>query len=78
MNVLGYKYTNEEDAIAAVELCNFYYNIPSSVNALTQNWVNYELASLNNPVFYYIKYNDSLNVVLGEPIIFEITINTII
>lgn len=69
----GYKYTNEQDAINAREQCDAYYGIPVSPDDVTQNWVDYQTASLNNPIFYYIIFDESLRVVLGEPITFDVT-----
>lgn len=74
MLINGYKYTNEQDAIDARELVDAYYGIPVSVDDVTQNWVDYQTANLDNPIFYYIQYHESLEVVLGEPITFEVTV----
>lgn len=73
MEVTGYKYTNEQDAINARETCDTYYGIPVAPEDVTQNWVEYQTATLDNPIFYYIIFDESLEVVLGEPIIFEVT-----
>ena len=72
MEILGYKYNTEEEAINARESCDTYYGIPVSPDDITQNWVEYQKAELNIPQFYYIVYDETLNVVLGEPINFEI------
>lgn len=69
----GYKYTTESDAIAAREACDAYYGIPVSPEDVTQNWVNYQFAELNNPQFWYIVFDESLTQILGEPIEFEVT-----
>ena len=74
MEITGYKYTTEQNAIYAREACDAYYGIPVSPNDVTQNWVEYQVASLDTPIFWYIKHDDSLYVVLGEPISFEVTI----
>jgi hypothetical protein len=73
MEVTGYKYTNEQDAINARELVDTYYGIPVSPDSVTKNWIDYQTAELNNPVFYYIVFDESLRVVLGQPITFEVT-----
>lgn len=73
MEVIGYKYTNEQDAINAREQIDAYYGIPVSPDDVTQNWVDYQIADLDNPIFYYIIFHESLEVVLGEPITFEVT-----
>ena len=74
MEVTGYKYTNEQDAIDAREQCDTYYGIPVSPDDVTQNWVDYNTANLDNPIFYYIQYHKSLRVVLGDPSIFDVTV----
>ena len=73
MKVTGYKYTNEQDAIDARESCDTYYGIPVAPDDITQNWVDYGTASLDDPIFYYIRFDESLKVVLGNPTDFEVT-----
>ena len=73
MEVTGYKYTNEQEAMNAREQCDAYYGIPVAPDDVTQNWVDYQTADLNNPIFYYIQYHESLKVVLGAPTTFEVT-----
>jgi len=73
MEITGYKYTNEQEAIDAREQCDAYYGIPVSPDDVTQNWVDYQTAELDNPIFYYIIFDDSLTPILGEPINFEVT-----
>ena len=72
MEVTGYKYTNEQDAINAREQVDAYYGIPVSPDDVTKNWVDYNTATLDNPIFWYIIFDESLEVVLGEPSIFEV------
>ena len=72
MQVTGYKYTTEQQAIDARESCDTYYGIPISPDDVTQNWVDYQVASLNTPIFWYIRYDDSLDVVLGTPKTFDV------
>jgi hypothetical protein len=74
MEIIGYKYTNEQDAINARELCDAYYGIPVSPDDVTQNWVDYKIAELDNPIFWYITYDKSLDIVLGSPITFEVIV----
>ena len=73
MEVLGYKYTNEQGAINAREQVDAYYGIPVSPDDVTQNWVDYQTAEYDTPIFWYIIFDDSLKVVLGEPETFEVT-----
>jgi hypothetical protein len=73
MEVTGYKYTNEQDAIDARELADTYYGIPVSPDNVTQNWCEYQTANLDTPIFYYITFDISLEIVLGTPETFEVT-----
>lgn len=73
MEIIGYKYTTEQEAINARELVDAYYSIPVSPEDVTQNWVDYNTANLDTPIFWYIIFDESLKVVLGEPINFEVT-----
>jgi hypothetical protein len=72
MEITGYKYLIEESAIDAVELCNNHYGIPVSPDDETKNWCEYKYDDYY--VFYYIIYDQSLEVVLGQPITFDINI----
>lgn len=74
MEITGYKYTNEQDAINAREQVDTYYGIPVSPDDITQNWTEYILADLDTPIFWYITFDESLRVVLGEPSTFDVTI----
>jgi hypothetical protein len=74
MEIIGYKYTIEQDAINARELVDVYYGIPVSPDDVTQNWVDYQTAELDTPIFWYITFDESLTVVLGEPETFEVTV----
>jgi hypothetical protein len=73
MEITGYKYKNEQEAIDAREVVDTYYGIPVSPDSVTQNWCEYETANLDTPVFYFIRFDESLTVVLGRPQIFEVT-----
>lgn len=74
MEIKGYKFTTEQDAINAREACDTYYGIPVSPEDITQNWVEYQLAELNNPQFWYMIYDSSLELVLGQPEDFDIVL----
>lgn len=73
MEITGYKYTNEQDAIDARKQCADYYGLPVAPDDVTQYWVDYETAELDNPIFWYIVFDESIRVILGEPITFEVT-----
>jgi len=68
----GYKYTTETEAIKARKECDAYYGIPKSTDDVTQHWVDYNFAELNEPQFWYITYDESLLPILGEPTEFEV------
>ena len=72
MFIKGYKFTTKSKAQAAVDACNAYYGIPKTPKDVTQNWVEYSKAELNKPIFWYIVFDESLQVVLGNPIDFEV------
>lgn len=66
----GYKYTTEQDAINARQLCATYKGLPNPQGD-TLYWVNYSYSELDG--FFYIEYVEDLELVLGQPIEFEIT-----
>lgn len=70
--ISGYKYTNEQDAINARERVDAYYGIPVSPDDVTQNWVDYQFAELNKPIFWYIIFDESLAPILGQPTEFKV------
>lgn len=72
INILGYKYNTEQEVIDAQKLCDDYYGIPVHPDSVTQHWCGYQETILNDPAFWYIVYDKSLVVVLGEPIEFEV------
>jgi hypothetical protein len=74
MEITGYKYTNEQDAINARKECADYYGLPVSPDDVTQYWVDYETAEFDNPVFWYIVFDESIEMILGEPTEFKVTI----
>jgi len=67
----GYKYTTEQEAINARQLCASYKGLPNPQGD-TLYWVNYTYSQLDG--FWYIQYIQDLELVLGSPIEFEITI----
>jgi len=70
--MIGYQYTTELEAIAARQQCDEYYGIPASPDDVTQHWVGYNFAELNEPQFWYITYDVSLLPVLGDPTEFDV------
>jgi hypothetical protein len=74
MLINGYKYTTEQEAINARKQCADYYGLPKSPEDVTQYWVDYETAELDTPIFWYIVFDESIEIILGEPTTFEVTI----
>ena len=72
MEIIGYKYTIEEDAIQARKDCADYYGLPVAPDDITIYWADYWETLYNEPVFWYIKFDESIRVILGEPTIFEV------
>jgi hypothetical protein len=68
----GYQYITEQEADNAKILCNTHYGIPKSADDITQNWILYNYAELNSPPFWFIKWDETLTEVLGEPTEFEV------
>ena len=73
MEITGYKYTNEQEAIDARKQCADYYGLPTAPENVTKYWVNYETASLDTPIFWYIIFDESIKMILGQPTTFEVT-----
>lgn len=68
--MLGYTYTNEQEAIDARSQAATYMGLPNPQGD-TLYWVNYEYSELDS--FYYILSVEGLDAVLGEPSEFTIT-----
>ena len=68
----GYFYTTEQEAIAAQKQCDVFYGIPKTPTDITQHWIGYNFAELNEPQFYYITFDESLIPILGQPTEFEV------
>jgi hypothetical protein len=73
MEVTGYKYTNEQDAMDARQQCADYYGLPIYPDTITIYWTNYKTAELDNPIFWYIVFDESIEMILGQPTTFEVT-----
>jgi hypothetical protein len=73
MIIEGYKYNTELEAQVARKQCADYYGLPKSPEDTTIYWVDYNEATLDNPIFYYIIYDESILNILGQPIEFEVT-----
>ena len=73
MEILGYKYTNEQEAINSRKQCADYYGLPVTPQDTTKYWVDYETANFDTPIFWYIIFDESIREILGEPTTFEVT-----
>lgn len=74
MNITGYKYKNENDAIQARQDCADFYGLPKTPENETIYWVNYNEADLNTPIFWYIAFDESIEQILGKPTTFDVII----
>jgi hypothetical protein len=74
MNITGYKYTNENDAIQARQDYADFYGLPKTPENETIYWVNYNEADLNTPIFWYIAFDESIEQILGKPTTFDVII----
>lgn len=71
--MIGYKYTTEQEAIDARKECADYYGLPVAPEDVTQNWIDYNTATLDTPIFWYIQFDESIEVILGQPTEFNVT-----
>jgi hypothetical protein len=71
-SINGYQYTTETEAIIARQGCDAFYGIPKTPDDITQHWIDYDFAELNEPQFWYITFDESLLPILGEPTEFEV------
>jgi len=76
MIIIGYKYNTEIEAQIARKQCADYYGLPKSPEDTTIYWVDYNEASLNDPIFWYIVYDESILNILGQPTEFEVIEDT--
>jgi hypothetical protein len=76
MIIKGYKYNTEIEAQIARKQCADYYGLPKSPEDTTIYWVDYNEASLNDPIFWYIIYDESILDILGQPTEFEVIEDT--
>ena len=69
----GYKYLTEQEAIDARKQCADYYGLPKTPEDETLYWVDYNKAELDTPIFWYIVFDNSIEVILGTPTTFNVT-----
>jgi len=72
--MIGYKYTTKAAATKARKQCADYYGLPKTPEDTTLYWVDYIEAELNSPIFWYIKFDESIRDILGEPEEFNVII----
>lgn len=77
MEVLGYKYTLESEAIQARKECADYYGLPTAPDNITKYYVDYYEALDNTPVFWYIKFYEGVRPILGNPTTFDVDGNSV-
>ena len=71
--MLGYQYFIEQEAIDARKECADYYGLPKTPDDITQYWVDYNTAEFNTPIFWYIVFDESIEMILGQPTEFNVT-----
>jgi hypothetical protein len=71
--MLGYQYFIEQEAIDARKECADYYGLPKSPEDETLYWVDYNYSELN---FWYIVFDESIEMILGQPTEFNVTTPT--
>lgn len=69
-SIKGWKFLKEDAANEAVQLCNTYYVIPTPLNPGLISWC----STFQIEDFWFISWDESIEVVLGEPIEIEINI----
>jgi len=75
--MIGYEFNTEQEAIDARKQCADYYGLPKTPTDTTLYWVDYQEASLDTPIFWYITFDNSIEAILGTPTTFNITIEEI-
>jgi hypothetical protein len=75
MDITGYKYLIEAEAIDARAQCADFYGLPITPEDETIYWVDYFEANLNTPVFWYIAFDDSIEEILGAPTTFDVILD---
>ena len=69
----GYKFNTEQEAIDARKACADYYGLPKTPDSVTLYYVDYNEATLDNPIFWYIQHHEGVDPILGQPIEFNVT-----
>ena len=69
--IKGWKYNTEEEVLAARKAVDDYYEFPKPWDDITKHWVDYEY----NGAIWYIMWDETVEVVLGESEEFEINID---
>lgn len=67
----GYKYDTKEDAIGCRSMCASFKGLPLSSDSITRYWIDFNYSELDG--FYYMLYEDGMEVLLGEPVIIVLT-----
>jgi len=72
MEITGYKYNTESEAIAARKQCADFYGLPITLDDVLKYYVNYQEANLNTPIFWYIVFDEGVIEILGDPETFDV------
>ena len=72
MEITGYKYNIESEAIAARKQCADFYGLPITPDDVLKYYVDYQEANLNTPIFWYIVFDEGVREILGNPETFDV------
>ena len=72
MEITGYKYNTESEAIASRKQCADFYGLPITPDDVLKYYVDYQEASLNTPIFWYTVFDEGVREILGEPETFNV------
>lgn len=72
MEITGYKYNTESDAIDARQQCANFYGLPITPDDVLKYYVDYQEANLNTPIFWYIVFDEGVIEILGDPETFDV------
>jgi len=71
--IIGYQFFEEKIATAARSELVSAKGLPRGKEDVTIYWQNYEEASLDKPVFWYMRHDKSMDTTMGKPSEFKVT-----
>lgn len=73
VEITGYKFIEKEFADSSRGELSNEIGLPRKKGDVTIYWQNYEEASLDEPIFFYMVGDRSMNKILGKPLNFIVT-----